>query len=410
MKSASDLLREFVLRTASHNARSLRQPEAIELVISYMQRLRIAVMGMQETWLSGSFTKSNKGYFIINNNKDGAQRRGVAICLAPEAVVAWNRTRCSKLAPCDRVLALRLTYPDAKGKDMSFCIICAYRPIGAASPEEHEAFADALEQAVQFAQANDVLVVLMDGNGSVGTTTRDSADFDGTIGPRGIAHTNSSGSDLLDVMRSHQLCSATSFRAQHQRQEQRRAHDRRRNKAKGGGRRTRQRRWRRRQRQREKQLCAAPRPAIASQSAAIRRERGAEAQATLQRRRDQKFASWTHPGTKRHYQIDYIMVQQRHLRRVRGARVSNYSGGSDHRLLRCDITMARSLAHVKQQKPKPRINRGMLRQRQHRDAFIDGVSAAVAAHTGALGWPEFDAILVRVAEAKLSRRGRKQRA
>ena len=72
--------------------------------------------------------------------------------------------------------------------------------------------------------------------------------------------------------------------------------------------------------------------------------------------------------------------------------------------------MARSLAHVKQQKPKPRINRGMLRQRQHRDAFIDGVSAAVAAHTGALGWPEFDAILVRVAEAKLSRRGRKQRA
>ena len=30
------------------------------------------------------------------------------ICLAPEAVVAWNRTRCSKLAPCDRVLALRL--------------------------------------------------------------------------------------------------------------------------------------------------------------------------------------------------------------------------------------------------------------------------------------------------------------
>jgi len=410
VKSASDLLREFVLRTASHNVRSLRQPEAIELVISYMQRQRIAVMGMQETWLSGSSVMSNKGHIIVLNNKDGAHRRGVGICLAPEAVTAWNRTRCSQVAPCDRVLALRLMYPDAKGKDMSFCIICAYRPIGAASQEEHEDFADSFEEALQFAHPADIVVGMIDGNGSIGISTRDSEDFDGTVGPLGIAHTNNSGSDLLDIMRSHQLCSTTSFRAQHPTQEMRRANDKRRNKTQGGNRRTRQRRWRKKQKQREKQLCVKPRPPLASQSPAIRRARSAEAQQAILRRQHLKFASWTHPASKRPFQIDYIMVQQRELRRVRGARVSNYSGGSDHRLLRCDIAMARSLARVKQGKRKPRINRGLLRDRRHRDAFIDGVSAAVAAHQGALDWPDLDAILVKVAETSLTTRGRKQRA
>jgi exonuclease III len=375
-----------------------------------MQRLRIAVFCMQETWLSGSSVMSNKGYLIINNNKDGAHRRGVGICLAPEAVIAWNRTRCSQVAPCDRVLAVRLSYPDAKGKDMSFCIICAYRPIGAASQEEHEDFADSFEQAMQFAKPSDIVIAMMDGNGSIGVSSRDSVDFDGSVGPLGIAHSNNSGSDLLDIMRSHQLCSTTSFRAQQQTQAMRRANDRRRNLKQGGNRRTRQRRWRKQQKQREKQLCAKPRPPLASQSAVIRRTRSAEAQQTLRRRQDQKYASWTHPASKRPFQIDYIMVQQRELRRVRGAHVSHYSGGSDHRLLRCDIAMARSLARVKPGKAKPRINRGMLRDQRHRDAFIDGVSAAVAAHPGKLDWPDLDDILVKVAETSLTTRGRKQRA
>ena len=93
VESASYLLRDFVLRTASHNVCSLKQPEAIELVISYMRRLRLAVCCMQETWLPGSFTKDNKGHIIINNNKDGAHRRGVGIILAPRMIKAWDATQ-----------------------------------------------------------------------------------------------------------------------------------------------------------------------------------------------------------------------------------------------------------------------------------------------------------------------------
>ena len=117
LRLPSDLLREFVLRMASHNVLSLRQPEAIELVISYMIKHRIAVYGAQETWLSGFFIKTNKGYIIINNNKDDAHRRGVAIVLAPAAVAAWDRTGRALCKPCDRVLAIRLTYTDRAGKD-----------------------------------------------------------------------------------------------------------------------------------------------------------------------------------------------------------------------------------------------------------------------------------------------------
>ena len=61
VESASNLLRDFVLRTASHNVLSLKQPEAIELVISYMRRLRLAVCCMQETWLPGFFTIFERG-------------------------------------------------------------------------------------------------------------------------------------------------------------------------------------------------------------------------------------------------------------------------------------------------------------------------------------------------------------
>ena len=81
--SASNRLREFVLRTASHNARGLRRPEAIELILSYMRKRRLDVYASQETWREGFSIEDNKGYIIINNNRGGAHRRGAGTTLAP---------------------------------------------------------------------------------------------------------------------------------------------------------------------------------------------------------------------------------------------------------------------------------------------------------------------------------------
>ena len=53
--------REFVLRAVSHNVQSLRQPESIELVISFMKESRVDIYAVQETWREGSGVESNKG-------------------------------------------------------------------------------------------------------------------------------------------------------------------------------------------------------------------------------------------------------------------------------------------------------------------------------------------------------------
>ena len=404
--SASNRLREFVLRTASHNARSLRRPETIELTLSYMRKQRLDVLASQETWREGFSIEDNKGYIIINNNRDDARRRGVGIILAPRLIKAWDATQRATLRPSDRVLAIRVKLVDGEGKDIYFCFVSAYRPISSASEAEQQEFNDAWEAAMTFAHDNDTLIVFTDANASIGIGGRGSGDHDGTVGPLGITHRNSAGEDVLQLMRTNELCSVTSFRQQGPTEVQLRARRKRANKARRGGRRVRARRWKRVQAQREKQLCAAPRPAKPTRSQ--RRARAAEAEATRQRRRDERFASWTHPGSKRHFQIDYVMTRQRDLRRTRGARVTRDSIGSDHRLLRCDFAMAKSLARVRRAPAKVRIDRARLQEEETRDAFIDAVDADIKACAGKVTFEVLDTILVKQAERQLAWSGRRR--
>merc|ERR1712185_463079 len=97
-KSAPRRPREFVLRTISHNVRSLRQPEAIEVIIASMQANHVEAYCMQETWLGGSEVKTNKGYTIVLVNEPDAKRRGVGIILSKAATKAWDaagRRQCT---------------------------------------------------------------------------------------------------------------------------------------------------------------------------------------------------------------------------------------------------------------------------------------------------------------------------
>ena len=77
-----------MLRTISHNVRSLRQPEAIEVIIASMQANHVEAYCMQETWLGGSEVKTNKGYTIVLVNDPDAKRRGVGIILSKAATKA----------------------------------------------------------------------------------------------------------------------------------------------------------------------------------------------------------------------------------------------------------------------------------------------------------------------------------
>ena len=234
-----------MLRTISHNVRSLRQPEAIEIIIACMQASHVEAYCMQETWLGGSEVKTNKGYTIVLVNDPDAKRRGVGIVLSKGATKAWDAAGRKQCTPSTRVLAIRLEYTDAKGKTVGVCLVSAYRPTSGAPQCELDAFDDALSEACGFAHADDIVAVHMDGNGSIGVSNRE--DRDRTVGPYGIAHQNASGKALLDLMRSLGMASATSFfdaGARLRRRSRRRATDRKKL-GKVGGRRCRQRRWRR---------------------------------------------------------------------------------------------------------------------------------------------------------------------
>ena len=122
--SASNRLREFVLRTASHNARSLRRPEAIELTLSYMRKQRLDVLASQETWREGFSIEDNKGYIIINNNRDGARRRGVCIILAPRLIKAWDATQRETLRRGRCCIAVALAKGRGRGHENSYRNVC----------------------------------------------------------------------------------------------------------------------------------------------------------------------------------------------------------------------------------------------------------------------------------------------
>ena len=83
--------REFVLRVVSHNVQSLRQPESIELVISFMKESRVDIYAVQETWREGSGVESNKGFVFIRRNEEELKRQVWASCC--RAVLPRHGTR-----------------------------------------------------------------------------------------------------------------------------------------------------------------------------------------------------------------------------------------------------------------------------------------------------------------------------
>ena len=253
-KSTRRRLREFALRVVSHNAQSLRQPEAIEVVINHMRRHKIHVYAMQETWWGGTRVLCNQDHTILNANEEGATRRGVGFVLSPDATRAWDATGRAQRTRGARAAAVRLQFVDGAGRTVGVCCVCGYRPTTAASTAEHDAFTADLDHVMEFAHATDMVIVAMDGNGAVGVANR--ADDEPALGAFGIPHRNASGMRLLEFMRSREMCSATSFfDAGSTSVKLRRRRDKRRNASRGGGRRTRSRRWARKQRQRERGQC-----------------------------------------------------------------------------------------------------------------------------------------------------------
>ena len=201
--------REFVLRAVSHNVQSLRQPESIELVISFMRERRVDIYAVQETWREGSGVETNKGHTFIRRNAEGLMRRGVGFVLSRRATEAWNAAGNVLYEPSSstRVLGLKLVFEDMLGRKIGVCAVVGYRPLSSAPEEEMDVFDNALEEAMQWAGESERLVGFMDANGSVGIGEKG----DPTLGPHGLRHRDDAGTALVNQMRSEEMCLAQSF-------------------------------------------------------------------------------------------------------------------------------------------------------------------------------------------------------
>ena len=398
-----------MLRTISHNVRSLRQPEATELIIASMQANHVEAYCMQETWLGGSEVKTNKGFTIILVNDLDAKRRGVGIILSKAATEAWDAAGRRQCSPSTRVLAIRLEYADAKGKTVGVCLISAYRPTSSAQQSELDAFDDALSEACGFAHADDIVAVHMDGNGSIGVSNHE--DRDRTVGPYGIAHQNASGKALLDLMRSLGMFSATSFfdaGARLRRRRRRRASDRRKL-GKAGGRRCRQRRWRRQQQARERIACHGAAAGKGTRDA--RAQRAARVQGWYKRQTEACFATWAHPRSGNLHQLDHIWISGKDRRALRAAHVRQLHVGSDHFMVAARIAIARRLRSGAKPPPKVRVDRHKLRDQDTCKAFAKAADEHLnkAKAQGPLRFQQVDNALCLAAEETLATKERRQR-
>ena len=108
----------------------------------------------------------------------------------------------------NRILAIKLEMEDIKGKPVTVMLETSYAPVGNAKEDIRHAFAEDMEHLMEAPKSNEVLLVCIDANASMGTRSHPQ---DLVLGPFGVNRVNSAGRELHDLLDSKRLCSATTF-------------------------------------------------------------------------------------------------------------------------------------------------------------------------------------------------------
>ena len=94
--------------------------------------------------------------------------RAAARLLTPEGLDAWKQA--GQVVHDDfgsRVMAARLAVKDAKRRKLNIFLVSAYAPTSDAAPAEKAQFFNALDACIARKEADDILMIGMDGNSSV---------------------------------------------------------------------------------------------------------------------------------------------------------------------------------------------------------------------------------------------------
>jgi len=197
----------------SQNTQGLNSDKE-EMILDVMQQQNIFAYSIQETWRIGNEISEKYGYYIIQHGSDsksngkGRASGGVAIILSPAAVRSWIAAGSCVMHFGNRILAVKLEMEDLKGKPITVVLSTAYAPIGAAKENVRNAFATDMDHLMEAPKSNEVLLICIDANASMGSRTHAK---DRVLGPYGIERVNSAGRALHDHLDAKGMCSAASF-------------------------------------------------------------------------------------------------------------------------------------------------------------------------------------------------------
>ena len=198
------------IRIGTWNVRTMNAGK-IEILESEMKRLNLNALGICEhRWKGqGHFTTPNDGK-IIFSGRDKPGQGGVGIMLeksTASCLLGYNPIS-------DRVLTVRLQGQKKKIKK-NITLIQVYAPTTNSEDEEAEDFYDALQQAIDSTNKQDLIYVLGDFNAKIGIET-DQDDRE-VKGAHCLGNRNDRGQMLLDFCTENQLVVGNSLFKQHPR-------------------------------------------------------------------------------------------------------------------------------------------------------------------------------------------------
>ena len=100
----------------------------------------------------------------------------------------------------NRILAIKLEMEDIKGKLVTVMLATSYAPVGNAKEHIRHAFAEDMERLMEAPKSNEVLLVCIDANASMGTRSHIQ---DRVLGPFGEDRVNFAGQELHDLLDSN---------------------------------------------------------------------------------------------------------------------------------------------------------------------------------------------------------------
>ena len=95
----------------------------------------------------------------------------MAIALSPEAHCAWKKAGSLHWEFGERIVAVRLGVQDEKGKDVSIFFVSTYAPVSNVKQSVQDKYHQELQCCVAAAGKEDILLIAMDTNVSMGVCT-----------------------------------------------------------------------------------------------------------------------------------------------------------------------------------------------------------------------------------------------